>query len=584
MKSITMKLCLLLIVLVSSISVIIGIWSINDTNKVIQKEMGRMNSQVLSQVANNISIQLSNVDDIGKNISEDNQLIKILSTPKSSLIINKDELKRDSIYIEGLLYEQVWKYGKFNMKPELYVVCENGQTFSTFSKTKYDINEIKKEDWYKEIVEANGETILISTVEEVGGIGPYKNIIRMGRLIKNLITGENLGVLIMDISEKMIYDCYNKLLTGEINIFVVDSDANIISTKYKSYIGMNYNSKIDYGKTIEENNSYSILSREDIKYMRMSSELDKYDWRIIEEIPLEIVKQPIIEITNRFLVTLILVIFMFFIIIYKISAWITKPVLNMKDAMKRVIEGDLTAKVVVGREDEIGQLQTSYNDMVNWLDASINEIKEKELQKRVAELSFLQAQINPHFLYNTLSGIRSLISMDKKEETEEMLYRFTKLLRRVLPKSSEMIALEEELNIIKDYIELQKIRYPGGFEVNIKVEEGIYKTKVPCLILQPVIENAIFYSMESLEGKGRISITGYRDEDKIYIKIKDNGKGIPDDKIESMFNNKESINRVGLINVHERIQLIYGINYGIKIESAKGVGTTVIFVLPGNSA
>ncbi|MDZ7543875.1 HAMP domain-containing protein, partial [Clostridium perfringens] len=129
--------------------------------------------------------------------------------------------------------------------------------------------------------------------------------------------------------------------------------------------------------------------------------------------------------------------------------WVTKPVINIKNTMGKVMSGDLKAKVEVDRDDEIGKLEESFNDMVKWLDDSIEEIKEKEKQKRIAELSFLQALINPHFLYNTLSGVRFLVSMNKNEEAEEMLYKFSKLLRNILPRASELISLEDEIEIIK---------------------------------------------------------------------------------------------------------------------------------------
>ncbi|MGL5086319.1 MAG: sensor histidine kinase, partial [Clostridium sp.] len=254
--------------------------------------------------------------------------------------------------------------------------------------------------------------------------------------------------------------------------------------------------------------------------------------------------------------------------------------LNIKKTIEGVMKGDLKTKIVVKSKDEIGELEETFNLMITWLDESIDEIKEKEKQKRVAELSFLQAQINPHFIYNTLTGIRALVSMNKNEDAEEMLYKFTKLLRNILPKANELISLEEEIKIIREYIELQEFRYPNSFRVLIDIEKTIKDVKVPLLILQPLVENAIFYSMESEKNDGVIEIRGYEKENSIYIEIEDNGKGMDREKIISVFNKKESINRVGLINVHERVQLNYGVDYGISIESNEGKGTKVIVRLP----
>ena len=578
-KSITIKLCLLLITFIITISIVIGTWSIKDTNKVLQAEMGKLNSEILDEVADNISIFLSNIEEIGNNIVEDNKLNSALALSKED-IINKTEESADlENYIEVLLNEQVWKYGKY-MKPDLYIVSENDFNFSTYSKNKYTMESIKNEPWYNEIVKANGKTVLLSTFEDEEGIGPFKSIFRMGRSINNLITGETLGILIMDISEKMLFDRYSKIIKDGRNIYIVDLQGSIISSKDKRLIGKNYFDDIKKEDYIDKREWYSVIRRDNINYIKMESTLDKYGWSIIEEIPSNIIKQPIRQITEKFILTLILVIVVSFIIIYKLSVWITKPVINMKNIMEKVMEGNLDLRVDVDRDDEIGNLEESFNNMIEWLDESIEEIKEQEKQKRIAELSFLQAQINPHFLYNTLSGVRFLVSMNKNDEAEEMLFHFTKLLRDILPKASELISLNEEIEMVMSYIELQKIRYPNLFDVDISIEESIKNIKVPALILQPVVENAIFYSIDDEYKKAKISIKGYAKEDKIIIEVKDNGKGMSNRQINDLFKSKESINRVGLINVHERIQLNYGKMYGIEIISEKGKGTSIRYIIP----
>ncbi|MDK2562113.1 sensor histidine kinase [Romboutsia sedimentorum] len=570
-NSITMKLFVIIFVLILLISGLIGIWVINDTNKIIQKEMYEMRSQVLKEVGNNISILLSNVETIGDNIVVDNRLTDILSTPESEFKSDKDIIKEKNSYVEGLLVDQVWKYGKFNMKPELYIIGENGLTYSTYSKTKYDTKNIKNKKWYDEIVKANGKTVLINTYKDENGIGPYKNIFKMGRLIKDLITNETLGILIMDISETMLYDRYSDMLDYGTSIYIVDSNEKIISSKDKRLIGTNYQHVIK-----QNSDNYSVTKNN----MEIISNIDEYGWSIIQEVPLNIMKQVSNQVVNSTVFIIVLVSIIALIISYTLSVWITKPIIEIKNKMDKVMYGDLKAKVDVDRSDEIGQLQKSFNSMVMWLDSSIENIKKYEKQKRVAELSFLQAQINPHFLYNTLSGIRFLISMNKTEQAEEMLYRFTKLLRSILPKSSEMIRLEDEIENIKNYVELQKMRYPDCFEITYEIDDEINDFNVPSFILQPIVENAILYSMEKENNKGRISLAGYKTQEGIRIIINDNGIGMSKDKVESVLKKEASVNRVGVINVHERIVLNYGINYGLEIDSIEGRGTKVTFILP----
>ncbi len=557
---------LLIFALIVFISIFIGTWIIGYTSELVQKEMDAMRGQVLDEVANNISILLSNVEDMGDNIVVDNKLIDILNISKEELPTNKTLKKEMSSYVEGLLVDEVWKYGKYNMKPELYIVGNNGLTYSTYSKTKYDLERIKNESWYNEIKKANGNTVLINTYKDENGIGPYKNIFKMGRLIKDLITEETLGVLIMDISETMLYNRYSDMLDNGTEIYIVDSNKKIISSKDKRIIGKNYD-EIKNENLIEGS-------------MEVVSLINEYDWRIIQKIPLSIMMEVSNQISQKTIFIIALVSIIALIITYKLSVWITKPIINMKNKMKEVMDGNLKTKVDINSDDEIGELQLSFNQMVEKLDLSIENIKTYEKQKRVAELSFLQAQINPHFLYNTLSGIRFLISMNKSEKAEEMLYRFTRLLRSILPKASEMIRLEEEIENIKNYVELQKMRYPDCFEINYDIDNNIHDFKVPSFILQPIVENAIFYSMEKENSKGIINVVGYRVDDGIRITIKDNGIGMSKDKISSVLKKESSVNRVGVINVHERIQLNYGQNYGLKVDSKEGKGTKVTFILP----
>ncbi|EPZ62378.1 hypothetical protein H477_5478 [[Clostridium] sordellii ATCC 9714] len=212
-----------------------------------------MRCQVLDEVANNITILLSNVESIGNNIVVDSKLVDILSISKEKLYISSDKSKENYDYVENLLMDQVFKYGKFNMKPELYIVGENGLSYGTYSKNKYNLNSIKSEKWYKEIISADGKTVLINTYKDEKGIGPYKNILKMGRVIKDLITNETLGVLIIDISETMLYDRYSNLLDRGTYIYIVDSKGNIISSKDKRLIGKNYKNNVK-GKNVNDKN------------------------------------------------------------------------------------------------------------------------------------------------------------------------------------------------------------------------------------------------------------------------------------------------------------------------------------------
>ena len=520
-NSIIFKLFCILFTLLISIAILVGMWTIKDTNKIMKQEMYRMNNQVLGEIGNNILILLSNVETIMDDIVVNNKLIETLSIPKENIPKDKKSINSMNSYVQGLLIDKVFSYSKFNMKPELYVIGKNGLTYSTYSKTKYDVEGIENNQWYKDIINSTDNTVLINTYKDEAGIGPYKYIFKMGRPIKDLITGEVLGVLIIDISEKMLYDRYSESLSDGRYIYIVDGNGKIISSKDKRSIGMHYEDTID---KYRDNN---IILKDNTEFMEIKSNINDDGWSIIEELPLKVIREPAIQITRRLLIVLLILIIISIGVSYKLSLWITRPILNIKNRMKEVKSGNLKIEAELECSgDEIVQLEDAFNSMVKKLDYYIDEIKREEKEKRMAELSFLQAQINPHFLYNTLSGIRFLISMNKNEEAEEMVYRFTRLLRALLPNASECITLKEEIDNIKNYVELQKMRYPGAFTFSCDIEEKINDYNVPSFILQPIVENAILYSMEKENNKGIISIVGYRNKDGIRIVVKDNGIGM----------------------------------------------------------
>lgn len=169
-NSIIFKLFCILFTLLLSISILVAMWTIKDTNKIVRQEMYKMNSQVLNEIGNNIFILLSNAETIIDDIVVDNKLIDILSIPEEDILVDQEGLVTKNSYVQGLLIDKVFSYSKFNMKPELYVIGKNGLTYSTYSKTKYDSKEVESYQWHKDIINSDGNTVLIITTLAVDAI------------------------------------------------------------------------------------------------------------------------------------------------------------------------------------------------------------------------------------------------------------------------------------------------------------------------------------------------------------------------------------------------------------------------------
>ena len=213
------------------------------------------------------------------------------------------------------------------------------------------------------------------------------------------------------------------------------------------------------------------------------------------------------------------------------------------------------------------------------------EQSEKEQKaKRRYELKVLQSQINPHFLYNTLDSIIWMAEWGKNQEVVKMTSSLARLLRRSISNEQEVVTIEEEIDYTEAYLTIQKMRYQDKLEYEIEAEPDIRKEETVKLVLQPVVENAIYHGIKYKDGKGLIQIRGFREGGDIILQVEDDGRGMDQDTLEHIFEKHvrdTKSNGVGLQNVHERIRLYYGAAYGLSFESEPGKGTVVTIRLPG---
>jgi len=196
----------------------------------------------------------------------------------------------------------------------------------------------------------------------------------------------------------------------------------------------------------------------------------------------------------------------------------------------------------------------------------------------------LQSQINPHFLYNTLDSIVWMIEGERYEDAVFMVTQLASLFRISLSRGKTIISMEDELKHARNYMNIQKIRYKNKFTVEFQVEDAILSCCTVKLVIQPLLENAIYYGMESMDGDGEITVVGYRKGDDVYVEVRDNGLGMPDEMVDALLTENNRVRKhgsgVGLINVHNRIRLRFGEPYGLEIESCLDEGTTVRIHLP----
>ena len=268
-----------------------------------------------------------------------------------------------------------------------------------------------------------------------------------------------------------------------------------------------------------------------------------------------------------------------------IGSGILQPVRQLNQATEKIAQGDFNARAQVDSDDEIAELAVSFNKMAGNMQSLIDKVKEDERKMRKADLRLLQEQIQPHFLYNTLDTIVWLIESNEPDEAVTMVVTLSDFFREILSKGKEFISIREEEKHISSYLQIQEMRYRDILEYDIQLDQVLYKYQILKLTLQPVVENALYHGIKYKRAKGCIHIHGEKEGDIIRLTVRDDGVGMDEEELEQLRCQiekpcQETEKGFGLANVNERIHMYFGPEYGMKIQSQKGKGTTVEIVIP----
>lgn len=306
-------------------------------------------------------------------------------------------------------------------------------------------------------------------------------------------------------------------------------------------------------------------------------------WKLVGVIPYTTFTHGMIGI-RYFIVMIMLLMAMMLVIINRvISVRISSPILELNDSVKEFEAGE-KPEIYIGGPLEIRQLGHSIQRSYEQIDMLMKKIVWEQNERRKSELDALQSQINPHFLYNALDSITWMIEGGRNDDAAFMISQLAKLFRISLSKGHTIISVKDELQHAESYMNIQKVRYKDSFSVTFDVEPSIYTCCTVKLILQPILENAINYGVGGMDDCGEIRVTGLRKDGKIILSVTDNGIGIPEDEVKLLLTDNNRVHKkgsgVGLVNVNNRIQVLFGREYGLIVESEPDEGTTVSICIP----
>lgn len=368
----------------------------------------------------------------------------------------------------------------------------------------------------------------------------------------------------------VVYDLYSSLLPYEAGIYPPVITRDFINLIGEKPAGINY---MDIGNKF---------------FMLVKSNANNLNWNLAVIIDQEALHQNVSKLYYNFIITALLWVVVLFVGSFLLSYYFTNPIRKLASRMDKVKDLESLPVLDMDRGDEIGQLAKSYNAMMKRINALVNEIKTAEAQKKEFELKMLQSQIGPHFLYNTLACIGSLAKQQKIMEVRETIRSLVGLLSFSFDKRSELVTLKEEIDSLIMYVNIQKIRYGDIFKLELDIEPEALSCRILKLTLQPIVENAIFHGLAPKHGSGIVCIRARVVRNVLKISIRDNGVGMNKNeckdllecRVNKQLHDHDRFNSIGISNVHERIQIHFGTNYGLRISGRKNVGTVVHIDIP----
>lgn len=500
------------------------------------------------------------------------------------------EAKRNSM-ITGVLRNIVYRNQYID---HVLFITPNGKSYSSMRPPEIMVNTNALIGWHSRNYQANQKKIIIIPTHlttyyfysKIFDFSFSRNIMNT----KSIQTTDNdvMGTLYIDVNMKYLTN-----IIKEAN-FETNHQVSIVDKKQKIFVY----SQFDYnvGKDVE--NLKPWLSQMDgtNRYIKTNDSYLIYslipdsDWVVIDKVSISDIENSYKTIRDYTIILLCVGAALLGIIYLCYSKRTNQPIQKLKEAMRKIQKGNLDVQLKIDSNDEIGIVANGLNLMTENLKDYINRVYIAEISQKNAELETLKTQIQPHYLYNTLDVIRMTAITNDDKTAAEMLDNLSAQLKYLIGTTSDMVTLNAEIENIRNYFNLVRIRFDNRFELEIDIPDDLLGLEVPQLILQPIVENAVTHGLRPKEGEGLIAIYAKKEEGNLKITVMDNGVGMNEEqftKLQSLLKSPGPGQRtgstwesIGIKNVYDRIKLIYGAAYGLEISSFEGMGTIVNYNLP----
>ncbi|MBB6733312.1 cache domain-containing sensor histidine kinase [Cohnella zeiphila] len=477
----------------------------------------------------------------------------------------------------------------------IYVAPDKQFSYSVYGRAKWPYDPTG-EDWYRSTEAAAGRTV-ISAPHLPFQLSYDKKVISFSRVLKGFSSNgnENDGVILIDLSMDALTNIVKKAKLGETTGVVLLNESG--RTIYSS------DSELDElppslisRMSGSPNGSFSAVIAGK-RYLLSYSTLTVTGWKSATLTPYTEINQAGNRLLSVYLLLGLAGLALTVFISFLFSKKIFRPIQHLKKGIVQVKQGNFDVQLEQRSQDELGQLVFSFNVMVDTIRKLIVENYEEQLARKNAEFKYLQSQINPHFIFNTLQIVSGMAAVHKVPDIGTVSKSLAKMLRYSINMQTSTVPIRDEIENVICYMDIQKLRFRGFFDYDLDIDEEAYRYTIVKLILQPIVENSVTYGLEGKEQGGRVRISGRLDDGHLRFEVYDNGVGMTPEETKSLMasivsseagpdrppadgRSAGSGHSVGLRNIHHRIQMIYGPEYGLAIDSAKNEWTRVVIRIP----
>lgn len=573
----------MIIIVIISIS-IIAVMANNISQKAIIDKAKNNSLREIVLINNNIETLITYVEDYSKMLATDYRLQEVLYNDMS---VNKPEGGLEGLIMRSKISEIISNFVEPNTQVKAASVLSSRMQWADVG---YADNEYAAQLFGTEPVamklENNNKPIWTSLV-------PFKfrydavesNVFAVSKAVVHKEFGKTIGMVALYIKESVIADIYENSLNyqgGE--FYILDEQNKIISSRNKTLLYHDFTEKTSISlPNLGKKEMSFILGKGEHKLLVSTQHFAPLSWTIISVIPLDVITLENKEINELIIRTGFLCLVFAMGLSFFLSSSITKPLLLLSSTMRKIRNGQMNVRSTYNSADEIGNLSDGFNSLMDRIEALVAKNAEEERTKGEIEFKLLQSQVKPHFLYNTVETIISLIKLNMKTEAIAAARYMASFYNISLSRGNDVISIREEMKLTESYLEIQKLRYVEYMDYKMDIDEDIMRYSTPKLMLQPIIENAIYHGLKWKQEKGLLQITGYMQNGQIIIEVYDNGVGMDHEQITRLLEPAEEDKRnvsFGARSVNSRIKMLYGELYGMEVESVPGSYTKVTIHLP----